>query len=171
LILVKKDTRLSDLIVKLYAPENDGLADWSAGEVHIKQAHPAEKHQILDFIMKNFDSPGWVSESERAFAHDPVSCFIAVKAGEIIGFSCWDATAKGFFGPMGVKADCRKYGAGRALLKRALFAMKEYGYAYAIIGWSAEDAIPFYQRCVHAEIIPDSPPEKSVYRNMAAIGP
>jgi GNAT superfamily N-acetyltransferase len=156
---------LSDLIVKLYAPENDGLAVWPAGEVQIKNAHPAEKNLVLDFIMKNFDSPGWACECERAFAHEPVSCFIAVKSGEIIGFSCWDATAKGFFGPMGVTPEYRKCGAGRALLKRALFAMKEYGYAYAIIGWAAEEAIPFYQKCVHAEIIPDSPPEKSIYRN------
>jgi GNAT superfamily N-acetyltransferase len=163
-------TVLSDLFVKLYAPENDELADWSAGEVQIKQAHPAEKHMVLDFIRQNFDSPGWVDECERAFAHDPVSCFIGVKDGEILGFSCWDVTAKGFFGPMGVTARRRKYGVGSALLKRALFAMKEYGYAYAVIGWSADDAIPFYQKCVHAELIPDSPPEKSIYRNLTVFG-
>jgi GNAT superfamily N-acetyltransferase len=70
----------------------------------------------------------------------------------------------------GVKADCRGYGAGRALLKRTLFAMKEYGYAYTIIGWSAEEAIPFYEKCVHARLTLDSPPEKSIYRNLAAAG-
>ena len=53
---------------------------------------------------------------------------------EIVGFACYDATCMNFFGPTGVKESERGKGVGKALLLAALHAMKEQGYAYAIIG-------------------------------------
>ena len=32
-------------------------------------------------------------------------CFIATENGKLIGFACYDATAKGFFGPIGIDPD------------------------------------------------------------------
>jgi GNAT superfamily N-acetyltransferase len=161
---------MSDMLVKLYAQDYDGiLKEVSAHNVIIKKPHITDKHVILDFIRQYFKSEHWANECEYALLNNPVSCYIAVKDKEIIGFACYDATAKGFFGPTGVKAEYRKMGIGKALLKQSLYSMKESGYAYAIIGWSAEDAIPFYQKCVNAVIIEDSPPTKSIYKNMIAI--
>ena len=83
-----------------------------------------------------------------------------------MGFSCYDGTTRGFFGPIGVQKEFRGLGIGELLLKRTLFAMRESGYAYAIIGWAGSDVISFYEKCVNAKIIDDSPNEKSIYRNM-----
>ena len=76
---------------------------------------------------------------------------------QVLGFACYDTTAMNFFGPTGVREDRRGQGIGRALLLRCLYAMREEGFAYAIIGWVG-DALPFYQRTVGATIIENSHP-------------
>ena len=47
-------------------------------------------------------------------------------------------------------------GVGRALLLASLWALRELGYVYAIIG--AAGPVRFYQKTVGAIIIPDSEP-------------
>ena len=42
--------------------------------------------------------------------------FIATEEGKIIGFACYDASAKGFFDPIGVLPETRKKNVGTALL-------------------------------------------------------
>ena len=54
---------------------------------------------------------------------------------------------------------------GKALLLRTLFAMREAGYGYAIIGW-AEDAAPFSEKTVGARFIEGGTPENTVYSRM-----
>jgi GNAT superfamily N-acetyltransferase len=159
---------MADLLVKLYGLEDSvDCTDLEKAGIVIKKAFITDKGAILDFVKGNFpDAPGWVSECEYALLNNPVSCFIAVKGRELAGFACYDAAARGFFGPLGVKKAYRKSGIGRYLLKRTLLSMKEAGYAYAVIGWAAEDAAEFYRKTVNASVIEDSPPEKSIYRNM-----
>lgn len=70
----------------------------------------------------------------------------------------------GFFGPIGIDASCRGRNVGKALLIRTLNAMKEYGYAYAVIGW-VSSAEHFYRKTVGAEFIPGGNPENSIYSN------
>jgi GNAT superfamily N-acetyltransferase len=41
---------------------------------------------------------------------------------------------RGFFGPAGVAESARGFGLGKALLMKALEALREIGHAYAIIG-------------------------------------
>lgn len=43
--------------------------------------------------------------------------------------------------------------------------MREYGYAYAIIGWESE-AEQFYRKTVGAEFIKGGNPENSVYSHL-----
>jgi predicted N-acetyltransferase YhbS len=157
---------MADMLVKLYAIDytsNDALKSES---IFVKKACIVDKSRILDFIKDNFeDEAAWIHECEYALFNNPPSCYVAVCNKEIVGFSCYDATAKGFFGPMGVRKDFRKKGVGRELLLRALYSMKESGYAYAIIGWPAESATGFYKNSVNAIEITDSPPSKSIYKN------
>ena len=54
----------------------------------------------------------------------PKSCFIAIRESRIIGFCCYDATALGFCGPIGVEAASRGNGTGKALLLTSLLDMK-----------------------------------------------
>lgn len=159
---------MADLLVKLYDLNYNFSPDLSEKGVAVKKACIIDKNIILDFIKTNFpEDPSWPHECEFALFNNPPSCHIAVKNKEIIGFSCYDATAKGFFGPMGVKKDFRKMGVGRGLLIRSLYSMKENGYAYAIIGWPAKNAVEFYKKNVGAIEIKDSPPGKSIYKNSA----
>lgn len=129
--------------------------------VKLKRAFPADKSRILDFVRENF-SQNWVNEAEYSLMQSPPACFIATREDKVLGFACYDASAKGFFGPTGLSADERGRGIGRALLMRTLLAMREAGYGYAIIGWVG-DAAPFYEKCVSARYIDGGEPENSVY--------
>ena len=77
------------------------------------------------------------------------------------------ASAKGFFGPIGVLPSERGKNIGTALMIRTFEAMREYGYGYgyAIIGWVSE-AEQFYRKTVNAEYIKNGELENSVYSNL-----
>jgi predicted N-acetyltransferase YhbS len=81
---------------------------------------------------------------------------MAVKEATLIGFACYDATALGFFGPIGVEKSHRKQGTGKALMTACLLDMKLKGYGYAIVG-AVEDT-EYYKKTVSAREIPDSSP-------------
>ena len=159
---------MPDMLVKLYDLPEKSDAERLRGEgIVVKRALIPDKARILEFVRANFGD-GWTHECEYALFNNPISCYIAVKNREVIGFACYDATARDFFGPIGVKSEERHSGVGRELLIRCLLSMKEAGYAYAIIGWVGH-AAPFYEKTVNAAVIPDSTPEKSVYHNMIRI--
>lgn len=143
---------MSDLLVKLYSlpPPPAPLSG-----VEVRRAFAAEKRLVCDWVATQFDS-GWASECEAAFARLPVACFLAVRGKELLGFACYDATARGFFGPTGVAEAQRKHGIGASLLSAALHDMMARGYAYAIIG--AADSIEFYRKHAGAIEISDSDP-------------
>lgn len=155
-----------DMLVKLYAIANKPNENLVHEGIAIKKAYIGDKSMILEFVKLNFpDEAVWIHECEYALFNNPITCYIAVKQKKVIGFACYDATTKGFFGPMGVREDFRGKGVGQELLLRALNSMRESGYAYAVIGWVAQDAIEFYKKTVNAIEIEDSPPDKSIYKN------
>lgn len=130
----------------------------------LKRAMGLDRQKVLRYIRENF-SEDWINEAETTLASCPSRCVIAVKDEQIIGFACWDTTAKGFFGPIGVSESCRGSGVGSALLLRTLAYMRDDGYAYAIIGWVA-DARPFYEKVVNAVYIPGGTPGNSAYSQL-----
>ena len=112
--------------------------------------------KVENFILKEFGE-GWASETTAAFYKDPVSCFVAVDTeNELLGFACYNATGKGFFGPTGVKKKMRGQGIGSVLLWRCLEALWEQDYAYAIIGGAGP--VDYYAKAVGATVIEDSSP-------------
>jgi GNAT superfamily N-acetyltransferase len=168
---------MADLLVRLYdlpplAPALDALA---AQRTTVRRAQAAERHLVTAFAAAH-GSRGWASECEAAFARLPLACFVAVEdpaspaptepppaAGgydtrprELVGFACYEATCRDFFGPQAVRPDRRGRGLGRALLLAALHAMRDEGYAYAIIGWASEPE--FYRRVAGAVPIAGSEP-------------
>jgi GNAT superfamily N-acetyltransferase len=157
---------MADLLVRLYdlpplAPHIEAL---SAAGVTVRRALPAERHLVVDWVRGHVvgaGSAGWADECDVAFARQPLACFLAVEGAPpapqaLIGFACYEATCRNFFGPAAVKPDRRRRGVGRALLLAALHAMRAEGYAYAIIGWA--DNIDFYRRAVGATVIEGSAP-------------
>ena len=131
--------------------------------VFLKRAMICDMPEILAWVREELDSAAWVSECEKAILQG--TCFIAAAAGKILGFACYDATALDYFGPIGIAPSSRGTGIGRALLLRTLHAMREKGYAYAIIGWVG-DAAGFYERTAGASYIPGGIPSHSAYRDM-----
>lgn len=149
-----------DMIVSLY-----NLPEVKINEnIKIKRAFVGDKDTILNFVGKHFQK-NWIYEVEHSLMEEVSKCFIATENGKVIGFACYDSSAKGFFGPIGVEPTRRGEQIGQALLIRTLSAMKEYGYAYAIIGWVSE-AEMFYRKTVGAEFIKGGNPENSVYSNL-----
>ncbi len=133
--------------------------------VRIARALPPDREMILSWVEKTFGA-GWRGECATALSAMPANCFVAQKDGAVVGFSCYDATAKGYFGPIGVDQSLRGLGVGRALLVAALKAMLDAGYGYAAIGW-CDEAAPFYAHTVGAVPIPGSDPEHTVYARLA----
>jgi GNAT superfamily N-acetyltransferase len=146
-----------DLLTKLY----ELPAERAVTGVDVRPALPPEKHAVVEWVRSAF-GPGWASECDVAFAEHPIGCHIAVASGTLVGFACWDATARGFFGPEGVAEAWRGKGIGAALLLQCLRAMRAHGYAYAVIGGAGP--IAFYERVVPVMEIPGSSP--GIYHGM-----
>lgn len=146
-----------DMLVRLYAlPEAAPLrADLAGQGICIRPCRPYETHALCEWVGRVF-STRWVSECTVAMAHTPPGCIIATHNRRIIGFACYDATARGFIGPMGVDPSMRGRKVGAAVLITALEQMRGMGYAYAVIGGVGPAA--FYEKCVGAVPIADSDP-------------
>ena len=153
---------MPDLLVKLY-PLDDRPVGLPGFE--LRRPLPHEKHVVCGWIRRQFGD-GWAGECEPAFARQPVSCFIALRENQLVGFACYEVTCRGFFGPTGVAEECRGRGVGNALLLKSLHAMREMGYAYAIIGGAGP--VEYYKKTVGAISIPDTEP--GIYPRKA-IGP
>lgn len=152
---------MGDLLVKLY-----GLpARREVAGVEVRRGLPPEEHLVSGWVGATF-APAWASECRAAFAHQPVGCHVATRDGVLVGFACWDATARGFLGPIGTLESERGRGIGAALLLDCLHAMAAQGYGYAVIGAAGPRA--FYDRVVEVFEVPGSAP--GVYRGLLRAG-
>jgi hypothetical protein len=152
-----------DMLVRLYdLPASAPLVDTlRAGGIEVRRAIAPERHVVVSWVREHFGE-GWASECEVSFGRLPISCFRAQRGQDLLGFACYDATAKAFFGPTGVLERDRKQGIGTALLLVTLHAMAAEGYAYAIIG--AAGPADFYASTVGAVPIAGSTP--GIYQNL-----
>ncbi len=147
---------MHDMLVRLYdLPSLEDALKLSARQgVAVRRALSLEKPQVLEWVQANF--PVWTAEAEAAFCRLPVSCFLAIRDQDLLGFACHDATCKNFFGPTGVLEEERGRGLGRALLLATLHAQRAQGYAYSIIG--GVGPAEFYAKTVDAVPIEGSTP-------------
>jgi GNAT superfamily N-acetyltransferase len=151
------------MLVKLYelpdlAPH---LEKMRAQGIEIRRGLPPERHLVMAWVTEHFNA-GWASEVAMSFSHLPVTCYLAVEGKALRGLACYDATAKGFFGPTGVDEAGRGHGIGTALLLACLHALHADSYGYAIIGGAGPTE--FYEKTVGAVTIPGSSP--GIYRGM-----
>jgi GNAT superfamily N-acetyltransferase len=153
---------MADLLVRLYdLPVIEATARVAAAGIAIRRAIPPERYFIIDWVRANFHEV-WAGEVSAGMARMPVPVLVAVKDGALLGFACFDTSAKGFFGPTGVDEAARGQGIGEALLLATLHAMREDGYGYAIIG--DPGPVEFYKKRLDALEIPGSKP--GIYRGM-----
>ena len=148
---------MPDMLVKLYELDDDWhfLAAQKKQGIVIRKPIGPEKHPVVQWVADNFGT-AWAAETDCALAGLPRTCFVAVEGQDIVGFACYDATALGFFGPIGVVPSHRKKGTGKALLRACLLDMKLRGYGYAIAGAVKDTA--FFEKTVGAVEIPGSTP-------------
>jgi hypothetical protein len=158
---------MADMLVKLYdlpevEPEVRRLGDLG---IVVRRAMASEKHVVVQWVREVFGA-GWAGECDVAFGNRPISCFVAVEKGKIVGFCCYESTCKNFFGPMGVAESHRGRDIGRVLTLCSLKAMAAMGYAYAIIGGVGPAA--FYAKVAGAREIEGSSP--GIYRDGLTAG-
>jgi len=152
-----------DMLVKLYdLPDSREIfAALSKDGISVRRAMAPDRHKVLAFVKKEF-SEAWASETEVAFSRAPITCFIAARGRDLIGFANHDATCPNFFGPTGVLTNARSKGVGKALLFACLEDMRAAGFAYAIIG--GVGPAEFYAKAVGAVAIEGSAP--GIYRGL-----
>ena len=154
---------MPDMLVKLYelpdlAPAIDTCRK---GGVTIRRGIAPEKFYVVNWVREMFGS-GWAAETDVAYSNRPPTCYVATVETDsewhpqLVGFACYDATMKGFFGPTGVDETFRGRGIGRALLLACLHGLRADGYGYGIIGGAGP--VDFYKASVGAVEIPDSWP-------------
>ncbi len=148
---------MPDMLVNLLKlPREEKLLDeLESKNIQIRRALAPDQFRVVPWV-KEHSSLSAAGECAVCFSHTPVSCFIATRGAKIIGYACYNATAPDFFGPTKVLEECQGSGIGKALLLRALRAMREEGYIYAVIGGVGPQA--FYEKCAGAILIPDSTP-------------
>jgi len=149
---------MPDMLVRLYAlpdPAPYGARAAASG-IAVRRMEAWDRDIVRRFVREQF-SDNWAAEVEFAFSNGhPITGFVAVKDGDIIGFAAYECSRRGFFGPTGVREDLRNSGAGALLLMRCLESMREMGYAYAIIGGVGPTA--FYEKVCGATVIEGSDP-------------
>lgn len=153
---------MPDLLVRLYdLPQLESERKVADAGITIRRALAPEGEILREWIGRHFDHH-WIAETMVGLARAPVTVLVAVRDNRLLGFACYDTTAKGFFGPTGVDEAERGQGIGEALLIATLRAMREAGYGYAIIG--SAGPVGFYKRRLDAIEIPDSDP--GIYKGM-----
>lgn len=159
---------MPDMLVHLLKipPIEPLTAALAAQGVTIRRARPFEMSAVRSFIEEHF-SVGWADEVEPCYARQPITLYLATRAGSVIGFAAYEATMRGFFGPTGVMESERGKDIGKALLLASLLGMREMGYAYGVI--AGVGPAEFYSKSCGATLIPGSTP--GIYTDMLKAAP
>lgn len=148
---------MPDMLVNLLRlpPVEPELEELRAAGLVVRRARPWELTQVRGFV-RDYFGEAWADEVSVGLVRQPVTVFVALRGGGLVGFAAYECTRKNFFGPTGVVEEERGRGLGRALLLSALRGLRELGYAYAVVG--GVGPAEFYERAVGARLIPDSSP-------------
>lgn len=154
---------MSDMLVNLLElPSVDELCKKLEKEgIKIARAMTPNLYHVTEFVEKVTGKRA-KGEATVCFSRNPVSCFIATKGEDIIGYACYEATMRDFFGPTEVLEEYQKKGIGTALLVRSLEGLRDMGYAYAIIGGVGPKE--FYKKTVNAIELENTTP--GIYKDM-----
>jgi hypothetical protein len=156
----------NDMLIKLYDIQIDCsfISQQAQHDVTIRKPIGPDRAVILEWAGNHF-SQTWLGEIQRSLNNAPCSCFIAQRESSLLGIACYDATALGYFGPLGVIESARGAGIGLSLTHACLLDMRLKGYGYAIVGMAG--APEFYRRVAGAVEIPESDP--GIYRSTLAL--
>ena len=95
---------MKDMLVHLY---NLDFADkMPSKDVKIVRVLSPDSDKVIAFVETHF-SKGWAAEVKAAVYQSHPTCFVALHENKIVGFSAYNATSKGYFGPIGVDLTLR----------------------------------------------------------------
>src|SRR4051794_9613463 len=94
---------MNDMLVHLLKlpplePVIKGMRD---SGVIIRRAQPWEISVVREFVLREF-TVGWADEISVGYARQPVSVYIAIRDGRVVGFAAYECTRRAYFGPTGV---------------------------------------------------------------------
>jgi mycothiol synthase len=145
----------TDMIVDLTAGDltagDPSAGDLAAGGITLRRATRAESPALTSWLRAGpWGQSTWPEEVAATLDREPVTCHVACRDGQYLGFACHGSVRAGWFGPMGTLGAERGLGIGAALLRRCLADMRAAGQQTAMIGWVGP--IRFYARTVGARV-------------------
>jgi mycothiol synthase len=123
----------------------------TAGGITLRRATRTESPALTSWLRAGpWGQSTWPEEVAATLDREPVTCHVACRDGQYLGFACHGSVRAGWFGPMGTLDAERGLGIGAALLRRCLADMRAAGQQTAMIGWVGP--IRFYARTVGARV-------------------
>ncbi len=88
------------MLVKLYdlPPDKPDLTSQLPEKVSVTRATQAHRQPLVAWVAAHF-SDGWAVEADAAFNTSPPTAYVAFRNARIIGFACYEVSAKNYFGP------------------------------------------------------------------------
>lgn len=153
---------MADMLVNLMnlPPQEELLNRLEREGIRIHRALAPDKHRVVEWVAEHSTRHA-AGECDVCFSRTPITCYLATRGEDILGYACYEATAPNFFGPTRVLDSEQGKGIGKALLLKSLHSMREAGYVYAVIG--GVGPAEFYAKTIGAIPIPDSTP--GIYRD------
>jgi len=127
--------------------EDEGDRALGARGISVERLSHEQPDAFLAWVEAHW-GPGWAWEAARTLRRDPVSCHVARRGGEILGFACHGTNRRSWFGPTGTAPSARGQGIGTVLLRRCLADQRAAGLRTAEIAWVGPAR--FYSRAVGA---------------------
>jgi mycothiol synthase len=125
--------------------------DLTTGGITLRRATRAESPALTSWLRAGpWGQSSWPEEVAATLDREPVTCHVACRDGQYVGFACHGSVRAGWFGPMGTLDAERGLGIGAALLRRCLADMRAAGHQTAMIGWVGP--LRFYARAVGARV-------------------
>ena len=138
-----------DLDGRLFSSQDEeqGLRDFG---IEVRRARSGDDESLMKLLEQHW--PPWKPEIGQSLLNSPPSLHLALRGGEVIAFSAWDANNRGtgWFGPMGTAPADRRRGIGHVLLFHCLSDIAAAGHQTATIPWV--DPVGFYEQCVSAAV-------------------
>jgi hypothetical protein len=99
---------MPDMLVQLLKlePIDPLIRQMRENGVIIRRAMAHEMSRVRAFVERTF-STAWADEITVAYSNKPISLFIAIRDGVVIGFAAYVTPLRGFFGPSGVAPSVR----------------------------------------------------------------
>ncbi|MES9829111.1 MAG: GNAT family N-acetyltransferase [Candidatus Thiodiazotropha sp.] len=156
----------NDMLIKLFNMDIDWsfISQQAERQVTIRKPIGPDRSAVHSWAEKHFPQT-WLGEFQHALNNTPCSCFIAQRESSLLGIACYDATALGYFGPLGVVGSARGNGIGSSLTRACLLDMRLKGYGYAVVGMAGMP--DFYRKVANAVEIPNSSP--GIYQSTLAL--